>query len=35
MKNQADKTTAEFQDLANARTTPEKPAATGQPLTRM
>jgi len=27
------KTGNEFQDLANSRTTPEKPAATGQPLT--
>lgn len=29
------KTTSEFQNLANARTTPASTAATGQPLTRM
>lgn len=33
-KVQTEKTKAEFADLANARTTPEQPAATGQPLTR-
>lgn len=33
VKNQSAKASAEFRDLANARTTPEQPAATGQPLT--
>lgn len=33
VKDQTAKTSSEFQDLANARTTPEQPAATGQPLT--
>jgi ABC-type multidrug transport system fused ATPase/permease subunit len=33
VKHQSAKTSAEFRDLANARTTPEQPAATGQPLT--
>ena len=34
VKNEANKTTAEFQNLANAKKVPEQPAATGQPLTR-
>jgi ABC-type multidrug transport system fused ATPase/permease subunit len=33
VKSQSRKTSAEFRDLAHARTTPEHPAATGQPLT--
>lgn len=33
IKDQSAKTSSEFQDLANARTVPEQPAATGQPLT--
>ncbi|KAF1817590.1 hypothetical protein P152DRAFT_23715 [Eremomyces bilateralis CBS 781.70] len=33
VKEQTGKASAEFQDLANSRTTPEQPAATGQPLT--
>jgi len=33
VKNQSAKTSSEFKDLANARTTPDQPAATGQPLT--
>lgn len=33
VKNQTAKTSSEFQDLANSRTAPEQPAATGQPLT--
>ncbi|KAF2458586.1 Reticulon-domain-containing protein [Lineolata rhizophorae] len=33
MKDEKAKTGAEFSDLANARTTPDQPAATGQPLT--
>lgn len=33
VKNQSAKTSSEFRDLANARTTPAQPAATGQPLT--
>ncbi|KAF2704577.1 hypothetical protein K504DRAFT_507052 [Pleomassaria siparia CBS 279.74] len=33
VKAEATKTSNEFADLANARTTPEHPAATGQPLT--
>ncbi|KAF2262730.1 hypothetical protein CC78DRAFT_605771 [Lojkania enalia] len=33
-KAQAAKTKDEFADLANARTTPDEPATTGQPLTR-
>lgn len=33
VKDEAAKTKGEFADLANARTTPEQPAATGQPLT--
>jgi hypothetical protein len=34
VKTQSDKTKSEFADLANARQTPDQPAATGQPLTR-
>lgn len=33
VKNEASKTSSEFQNIANSRTTPSKPAATGQPLT--
>lgn len=33
-QDQSAKTSSEFKDLANARRTPEEPAATGQPLTR-
>lgn len=33
VKQEAAKTQNEFQNLANARTTPATPAATGQPLT--
>jgi len=33
VQKEATKTSTEFSNLANARTTPEKPAATGQPLT--
>lgn len=33
VKNQASITSSEFRDLANSRTTPDQPAATGQPLT--
>jgi len=33
VQNEAAKTSNEFSNLANARTTPDKPAATGQPLT--
>ena len=32
---EAQKTSSEFRDLAGARKTPDQPAATGQPLTRM
>ena len=34
VKAETAKTKNEFADLANARTTPDQPAATGQPLTR-
>ena len=34
VKEQHAKTTSEFRNLADARTTPEHSAATGQPLTR-
>ena len=34
VQDQSAKTGAEFKDLANARQTPDTPAATGQPLTR-
>lgn len=34
VKAESAKTKGEFADLANARTTPDQPAATGQPLTR-
>lgn len=34
VQNQSAKTGSEFRDLANARQTPDTPAATGQPLTR-
>jgi ABC-type multidrug transport system fused ATPase/permease subunit len=33
VKDQSAKTSSEFKDLASVRTTPEQPAATGQPLT--
>ncbi|KAF2099291.1 hypothetical protein NA57DRAFT_38341, partial [Rhizodiscina lignyota] len=33
VKEEKDKTASEFRDLADSRTTPEQPAATGQPLT--
>jgi len=33
VSDQSAKTSSEFKDLANSRTTPETPAATGQPLT--
>lgn len=33
IKAEADKTSAEFSNLANSKTRPSKPAATGQPLT--
>ncbi|EON69416.1 hypothetical protein W97_08676 [Coniosporium apollinis CBS 100218] len=33
VKEQSAKTSSEFRDLADARTTPDQPAATGQPLT--
>jgi hypothetical protein len=34
VKEQGAKTSSEFQDLADARRTPDQPAANGQPLTR-
>lgn len=34
IKTEANKTSAEFSNLANSKTRPSEPAATGQPLTR-